>query len=55
MKKWHYDGCPHCSKSAENLVNCTHCQKYVEKTVGHFILGVEVCDSTGSLWTTAYD
>jgi hypothetical protein len=40
LKKWHYDGCPHCNKIAESLGNCQHCNKYIEKTVGHFIMGV---------------
>ena len=55
LKKWHYDGCPHCSKAAESLSNCQHCNKYIEKTIGHFITGVEICDFTGSMWTVAYD
>ena len=32
-----------------------HCGKYVEKTVPHFILNVEIADAFGSLFTTAYD
>jgi hypothetical protein len=55
LKKWHYEGCPHCKKAAESLNNCNFCNKYVEQTKYHFIMGVEVSDSTGSLWTTAYD
>lgn len=54
MKKWFYEGCPACNKSAEKGTTC-HCGKYVEETVPHFILTVELADAFGSVWTTAYD
>lgn len=54
MKKWYYQGCPQCNKAAEVGMSC-HCGKYVEKTVPHFILNVEIADAFGSLFTTAYD
>lgn len=54
MKKWYYEGCPGCNKSAEKGMSCP-CGKYVEDTVPHFILSVELSDAFGSLYTTAYD
>lgn len=54
MKKWYYEGCPACNKSAEKGTSC-HCGKYVEQTVPHFIMPVELVDSSGSLYSTAYD
>ncbi len=29
MKKWYYEGCPGCNKSAEKGTSC-HCGKYVQ-------------------------
>lgn len=40
LKKYHFEGCPYCGKAAEPQGNCSHCHKFVEKTVGHFILPV---------------
>jgi hypothetical protein len=54
-KKFHYDGCPHCKKSAESKANCPHCHKFVDKIIPHFILGIEISDFYGSIWTTAHD
>ena len=55
MKKWYYEGCPSCNKAAEKGMSCTHCSKYVEKTIPHFILTVEFSDAFGSIYSTAYD
>lgn len=55
MKKWYYDGCPACNKAAEKGTSCHHCSKYVEEAVPHFIMPVELVDSCGSLYSTAYD
>lgn len=55
MKKWYYDGCPHCNKVTEENNTCPHCQKFVNKTVPHFIMRVEISDPYGSIWSTAYD
>jgi hypothetical protein len=55
MKKWYYDGCPHCNKSAEKTTSCSSCNKYVEETVPHFIMNVELADAFGSVYSTAYD
>jgi hypothetical protein len=52
--KWFYEGCPQCKKTSEKGTNC-QCGKYVEETVPHFIMGVEISDPYGSLYSTAYD
>ena len=54
MKKWYYDGWPSCNKSAEKGTSC-NCGKYVEETVPHFIMGVELADAFGSVYSNAYD
>jgi len=54
MKKWFYEGCPHCNKSAEKGTSC-QCGKYVDEIIPHFIMGVELSDAYGSLYSTAYD
>lgn len=54
-KKWFYDGCPSCNKAAEKGMPCNHCNKYVEKTVPHFVMPIELSDSFGSIYSTAYD
>ena len=53
-RKWFYEGCPSCNKAAEKGMSC-HCGKYVEQTVPHFIMGVELSDAFGSVFSTAYD
>jgi len=55
MKKWYYDACPHCNKSAERKNTCNSCGKYVEETIPSFIMGVELADAFGSLYSTAYN
>lgn len=54
LKKWNYEGCPHCNKAAEKGTSC-HCGKYVEQTIPHFILSTEFSDAFGSFYTTSYD
>lgn len=54
VKKWYYEGCPSCNKTAEKGMSCL-CGKYVEQTVPHFIMGVELGDGFGSIFSTAYD
>ena len=39
-KRFYYDGCPHCKKTAESNNNCPNCNKFVDKAVSHFILGI---------------
>ena len=54
-KKWFYEGCPGCNKAAEKGLSCQHCNKYVEQTVPHFVMPVELSDAFGSVYSTAYD
>lgn len=54
LKKWYYEGCPGCNKAAEKGTSC-HCGKYVQQTIPHFIIPVELSDYTGSLYSSAYD
>lgn len=55
MKKWFFEACPHCDKSGELKTHCHNCNKFIEETVPHFLMSIEICDFYGSLWTTAYD
>ena len=54
-RKWCYDACPKCKKMAEKYNKCQNCGFVIEDTNLNFIMGVEMADSYGSLWITAYD
>lgn len=55
--KWFYDACnnPKCKKTAESGQKCMSCGHYNEVVQRRFIIPIELSDSTGSIWTTAFD
>lgn len=52
-----YLSCPECKKKVveETRSQCPYCQKFYENGKYRFILSVELADSTGSVWASAYD
>ena len=54
-KKWSYESCPHCRKSAEANQKCNNCEKYIEETVPRYKLNVELSDCCGSIWATGFE
>ena len=53
-KKWSYESCPYCRKSAEPMSKCNNCEKYIDDTIPRYKLNVELSDSCGSIWATGF-
>lgn len=55
--KWYYNSCPNqkCKRGADNDSTCFNCKIKIEKTVPRFKVQLELSDSFGSLWVTAFE
>ena len=53
-KKWYYESCPHCRKSAEPYNKCNSCENYIDQTIPRYKLNVQLSDSCGSIWATGF-
>lgn len=55
--KWFYEACtnPKCKKAAVSYSRCANCLFELTECQRKFILPLELCDFTGSIFTTAFD
>jgi hypothetical protein len=54
-KKWCYESCPNCRKTAEPNKRCNHCNKEIEETIPRFLLNVELSDFCGAISATFFE